>query len=146
MWNAFLTFCSVISGSSLTYSQSTLTWNAQPSNQTVEKGATVTFRCSAYYGGKALEYHWVKDGENIQTDSLSRFSIQDDGTLEITSTQLDDRGEYSCYVKRQGRTKTLGHSKSATLSVTGKRKALSRVSIYCLYHEIFKGVNLSCSV
>lgn len=112
-------FCFVLLGSSLTYSQSTLTWNAQPSNQTVEKGATVTFRCSAYYGGKALEYHWVKDGENIQTDSLSRFSIQDDGTLEITSTQLDDRGEYSCYVKRQGRTKTLGHSKSATLSVTG---------------------------
>lgn len=112
-------FCFVLLGSSITYSQSTLRWITQPKNETVEKGSTASFRCSASFDNRALEYYWQKDRENLNTDSSSRFSIKDDGTLSITNTKLDDRGEYQCLVRRQGRKRTLGRSNSAFLSVTG---------------------------
>lgn len=119
----FLTRCLMISGSSFTYSQSTLRWIAQPGNQTVEKGSPVSFRCSASFDNKRLEYHWQKDREDITPDKSSPFSIEKaDGTLKITNTQLDDRGEYHCLVKKRGKKKILGESSSAFLSVTGKRK------------------------
>lgn len=119
----FLTRCFVISGSSFTYSQSTLRWITQPKNETVEKGSPALFRCSASFDSRPLEYQWQKDRANLNTDSSSRFSIKADGTLSITNTKLDDRGEYQCLVKRQGKRKILGRSNSAFLSVTGKRNA-----------------------
>ena len=96
----------------------TLTWDEQPSSQTVQKGATVTFRCAATVNRK-IEYYWSHNNETIQTNS--RITIKSaDGTLEITDTKLDDRGTYQCYVTRAGRTKILGKSNTATLDVKGK--------------------------
>lgn len=107
----------VLLGSSLTDSQLTLTWDEQPSSQTVKKGATVTFRCAATVNRK-IEYYWSHNNETIQTNS--KFTIKSaDGTLEITDTQLEDRGTYQCYVTRAGRTKILGKSNTATLDVKG---------------------------
>ena len=96
----------------------TVSWNGQPSSQTVKEGATVTFRCPATVNRK-IEYYWSHNNETIQTNS--RFTIKSaDGTLEITDTQLEDRGTYQCYVTRAGRTKILGKSNTATLDVKGK--------------------------
>lgn len=96
----------------------TVTWDVQPSSQSVKEGDTVTFRCAATVN-KKIEYHWSHNNKTIQTNS--RFTIKSaDGTLEITDTQLDDRGTYQCYVTRPGRTKILGKSNTATLDVKGK--------------------------
>ena len=96
----------------------TVSWNGQPSSQTVKEGATVTFRCPATVNRK-IEYYWSHNNETIQTNS--RITIKSaDGTLEITDTKLDDRGTYQCYVTRAGRTKILGKSNTATLDVKGK--------------------------
>ena len=84
---------------------------------------TASFRCSASFDNRPLVYQWQKDRENLNTDSSSRFSINADGTLSITNTKLDDRGEYRCFVKRQGKKRILGRSNSVFLSVKGKRNA-----------------------
>lgn len=118
-WNAFLTM-RFLTGSSLSNSQSTLVWDTQPTSQTVETGSTVTFLCSATYESKVLQYQWKKDSEKIETDSEPRFTVRDDGTLEITNVQVLDRGSYSCFVTRKDRTKVLGESNPATLTVRGK--------------------------
>lgn len=107
-----------LTGSSLSNSQSTLVWDTQPTSQTVETGSTVTFLCSATYESKVLQYHWKKDSETIKTEP--RFTVRDDGTLEITNVQVLDRGSYSCSVTRKDRTKVLGESNPATLTVRGK--------------------------
>ena len=95
-----------------------VTWDGQPSSQTVKQGATVTFRCSATVN-RRIEYYWSHNNETIQANS--RITMKSaDGTLEITDTNLDDRGTYQCYVTRAGRTKILGKSNTATLDVEGK--------------------------
>ena len=103
-------------GSSLTNSQLTFTWDAQPISKTVEEGSTATFRCSATSNRK-IEYIWYHNNQTI--DSEPRFTVTD-GTLEITNTKFDDRGSYQCYVKRASRDKILGKSDTATLNVKGK--------------------------
>ena len=111
----------------------TVTWDEQPSSQTVIEGATVTFRCVAT-ANKRIEYHWAHDYKTFPTNS--RITIKSaDGILEITDTKLKDRGTYQCYVMRPGRTKIFGKSNTATLDVKGKktsRKLQSRESFRAL--------------
>lgn len=115
----------------------TVTWDVQPSSQSVKEGDTVTFRCAATVN-KKIEYHWSHNNKTIQTNS--RFTIKSvDGTLEITDTQLDDRGTYQCYVTRPGRTKILGKSNTATLDVKGKiTSETNKASIT----RVFQGVKI----
>ncbi|KAL9952198.1 hypothetical protein ACROYT_G039413 [Oculina patagonica] len=108
--------CFVLLGSSLTESQSTLTWQTQPSPQTVDVGSSVSFTCLAQYSKKIQSYEWEHNNLTLPTDS--RYTTKDEGrTLQISQTKLEDRGDYRCVAIR--RDKVIGKSQNAALNVKG---------------------------
>ncbi len=64
----------------------------QPTNQTLNAGATATFSASAV-GGGPLGYQWRKNGLNISDDG--RITGTDSGTLSISNISSLDAGSYS---------------------------------------------------
>ncbi|KAJ7352984.1 hypothetical protein OS493_032923 [Desmophyllum pertusum] len=110
--------CFVFLGSSLTESQSTLQWQTQPSQQTVDAGSSVSFSCLAQYSKKIHAYEWEYNNQTLATDLDARFTTSDeDRTLTISSTELEDRGDYRCVAIRKG--KIIGKSQNAALNVRG---------------------------
>lgn len=108
----------VVSGSSLTESQSTLQWQTQPSQQTVDAGSSVSFSCLAQYSKKIHAYEWEYNNQTLATDLDARFTTSDeDRTLTISSTELEDRGDYRCVAIRKD--KIIGKSQNAALNVRG---------------------------
>lgn len=107
---------STLSGSSLTASQSGLTWQTQPTPQTVEAGSSVSFTCAADYSKKIQLYEWEQN--NLRLPNDDRYTVKNDGqTLEISQTKFEDRGDYRCVATRKG--KVLGRSQNAELNIKG---------------------------
>ena len=110
---------SILSGSSLTASQSTgLKWRTQPTPQTVEAGSSVSFTCLADNSEEihVQVYGWEHD--NLPLPDDDRFTVKNGGqTLEISQTKLEDRGDYRCVATRKG--EVLGRSQNAALNIKG---------------------------
>ncbi|KAL9952191.1 hypothetical protein ACROYT_G039406 [Oculina patagonica] len=103
--------------SSLTESQSTLTWQTQPSPQTVDVGSSVSFTCLAQYSTKTYFYKWERNNFTLPRDR--RFTTKDEGrTLQISQTRLEDRGHYQC-VAISVYNGVVGKSQYAALNIRG---------------------------
>ena len=103
-----------LSGSSLTESQSTITFKSEPSSQTVKAGSLVTLACSASYGSETISYEWEYNSELLPLKD-SRLSMAPDGTLQISKAMFEDQGIYRCKASRRNGDVSL--SKPATLTV-----------------------------
>uniref|UniRef100_A0A9J2P054 Basement membrane proteoglycan n=1 Tax=Ascaris lumbricoides TaxID=6252 RepID=A0A9J2P054_ASCLU len=66
----------------------------EPINETVEEGATVTFRCS-FPEKEDVELHWRREND----DSFGNDTTDIDGVLTITNAQLTDTGKYFCFTE-----------------------------------------------
>ena len=110
--------------SSLTGSESSLTFLAHPSSQTVQAGSHVTFKCSARAYRKLIHYEWHHNNKTIRTDKQQRFTIRSDGSLRITNTELGDSGIYQCIAvataKRSNVVRKKLRGRIAKLTVEGK--------------------------
>uniref|UniRef100_A0A8D9AVD2 Neogenin n=1 Tax=Cacopsylla melanoneura TaxID=428564 RepID=A0A8D9AVD2_9HEMI len=72
------------------------TFVSKPQNLQVGEGETLTLDCAAN-GVPRPSITWLKDGLDIDLDDLdSRFSKVGTGSLQITSLQAEDEGNYVC--------------------------------------------------
>ncbi|XP_077985300.1 obscurin-like [Glandiceps talaboti] len=99
-------------------------FTAEPSNSTVVEGDTTTLICSI--SNKHGIVSWKKDGSIISEDSAittsdSRLSIisntDEDYYLQIEDVNLDDGGEYECYVSSADNGDTAISTETVTLIV-----------------------------
>ncbi|XP_058268720.1 roundabout homolog 3 isoform X2 [Hemibagrus wyckioides] len=66
-----------------------------PANQTLAPGATAQLQC--YVMGNPLpSIQWERDGQRILGND-ERFSIMENGSLQITALQETDSGVYTCF-------------------------------------------------
>lgn len=94
----------------------------------VEEGETAILRC--HYSGMPppiTNVIWLRDKVVLKYDN--RYSVNSNGTLTITNTQLSDRGEYLCIVNTTS-VKPVS-SKSAILFVKGNILVLTDEFFNC---------------
>ena len=91
-------------------------------DQTVTRGLNVTFNCNAE-GSPAISYRWsrTEPGSLVESDFNdlfhSRVSGETTPTLTIISANVDDEGEYTCFVSVSG---TLVGTRTANLTTRGE--------------------------
>lgn len=97
-----------------------ITFTQEPKSTTVNAGNSVSFNCSVTTSG-TVRYNWQFMGQRITSSSDGRITIRSDGTLEFTSAQPQDDGEYVCVavVKVNG-VKDRKKSQKAVLTVRSK--------------------------
>nr|CAH7726111.1 unnamed protein product [Callosobruchus chinensis] len=69
-----------------------------PANQTLPLHSVATLHCKASSPeGAPPKIKWLKDGKVLQKSNLpNRYSINDDGTLDIDDLRSEDSGLYTC--------------------------------------------------
>ena len=82
--------CEVVTCS--TFSGTVPTFLKGPTFKSAIKGTTVTFDCQIDVSQPS--YHWLKDGSNISTDSISLSGSV--SSLQIDNLEFSDSGNYSC--------------------------------------------------
>ena len=91
-------------------------------DQTVTRGLNVTFHCNAE-GSPALSYRWswTELGSLVDADFddffPGRVSGETTPTLTIIDVDVDDEGEYTCFVSVNG---TLVGTRTANLTTQGE--------------------------
>ena len=98
-YNCFVTNtadgCTETSNYSTVYVYSLVSFTSQPTNQTINEGATVAFFVSAT-GQAPLSYQWRHDGANITNGG--NISGATSASLLIMSAQAPQAGYYDCVV------------------------------------------------
>lgn len=109
----------------------------EPINETVEEGATVTFRCS-FPEKEDVELHWRREND----DSFGNDTTDIDGVLTITNAQLTDTGKYFCFTENSHGQRI--DSTPAELFVNQNKCMLDCIVAFCTLHVVLVECNMCC--
>lgn len=101
--------------------------SGQPQNATLLSNQTLTITCQVTAGAPFPDVVWTRDGAAVNLSE--RVNLQQySASLQFESLELDDSGQYACYVENVNGS---AQSESGFITILGKDKGVRLICCPC---------------